>query len=59
MIYGKKVMPSKNRRIKKDTMFIEVKKDDGIEKYNGEYEVIKKVRRFGKYYLLVKRELKK
>mgnify|MGYP003168258498 FL=1 len=52
---GKKVVISRSRKEKKPTMLLEVEKDEVLGKSKEGFEVIKKVRRFGKYYALVKR----
>ena len=62
-------MPSKNRnnishksimvpinriKTKKETILIEVEKNQVIGEFINEFEVIKPVKRYGKYYVLVK-----
>ena len=62
-------MPSKNRnnishkstmvpinriKTKKETILIEVEKNQVIGKFINEFEVIKPVKRYGKYYVLAK-----
>lgn len=49
---GKKVTISKEEKKKK--ILLEVAKDEVIGELKNGFEVIKKVRRFGKYYVLVK-----
>ena len=51
---GKKVVISKNGREKRPKMFLEVAKDEILGESKDGFEVIKKVRRFGKYYVKVK-----
>lgn len=54
-IYGKKVAPSKNRRVKKDTMMIRVYNEPAIgDKIDG-FEIVKVVNYYGKRYAVVKR----
>lgn len=54
-IYGKKAAPSKNRRVKKDTMLIRIYNEPAIgEKIDG-FEIIKIVNQYGKRYAMVKR----
>lgn len=48
----KKVTISKEEKKKK--ILLEVAKDEAIGEFKNGFEVIKKVRRFGKYYVLVK-----
>lgn len=52
---GKKVVISRSRKEKKPTMLLEVAKDEILEESKEGFEIIKKIRRFGKYYALVKR----
>ncbi|CAI3581765.1 Conserved hypothetical protein [Clostridium neonatale] len=52
---GKKVVISRSRKEKKPTMLLEVAKDEILGESKEGFEVIKKIRRFGKYYVLVKR----
>lgn len=52
---GKKVVISRSKKEKKPTMLLEVAKDEALGESKEGFEVIKKVRRFGKYYALVKR----
>ncbi len=62
-------MPSKNRnnishksimvpinriKTKKETILIEVEKNQVIGEFINEFEIIKPVKRYGKYYVLVK-----
>lgn len=56
MASKKKVVISKNRREKKPTKLLEVTKDEILEEFKDGFKVIKKVKRFGKYYALIKRD---
>ena len=52
---GKKtVFVDRSIKKKKETILIEVAKDDEIGEYVDGFEVIKPVKRFGKYYVKVK-----
>lgn len=53
---GKKPTIISTKRIKKrkETILIEVGKDEVIGEFVNGFEVIKPVRRYGKYYVLVK-----
>lgn len=52
---GKKtVFVDRSIKKKKETILIEVAKDAEIEEYVDGFEVIKPVKRFGKYYVKVK-----
>lgn len=49
------VMPIEKRvKPKKETILIEVSKDQEIGKFINGFEVIKPVKRYGKYYVLAK-----
>lgn len=48
------VIWEKKVKNKKETLLIEVPKDAVIGEYLNGFEVIKPVKRFGKYYVLVK-----
>ena len=50
----KKVFVDRSIKKKKETILIEVPKDAEIGEYLNGFEVIKKVKRFGKYYAKVK-----
>lgn len=52
---GKKVVISRSRKEKKPTMLLEVAKDEILGESKEGFEIIKKIRRFWKYYALVKR----
>ena len=52
---GKKVVISRSRKEKKPTMLLEVAKDEILGESKEGFEIIKKIRRFGKYHALVKR----
>lgn len=47
------VKSERERNIKKDKILIEVAKDEEIGEYVKGFKVIKPVKRFGKYYVLV------
>lgn len=51
---GRKIIVDKNEKKKKDTILIAIKKDDDIGKYFNDFEVLKIVKRYGKYYAMVK-----
>ena len=50
----KKVFVDRSIKKKKETILIEVPKDAELGEYLNGFEVIKKVKRFGKYYAKVK-----
>ncbi|MGN0144679.1 MAG: hypothetical protein ACI398_06825 [Clostridium sp.] len=51
---GRKVFVDRSVKKKKETILIEVPKDAEIGEYVNGFEVIKLVKRFGKYYVKVK-----
>ena len=51
---GRKVFIDRSIKKKKETILLEVPKDYEPDEYLNGFEVIKKVKRFGKYYALVK-----
>jgi hypothetical protein len=52
--YKSTMVPIKRIKPKKDNILIEVAKDQVIEEFVNGFEVIKPVKRYGKYYVLVK-----
>lgn len=52
--YKSTMVPIKRVKPKKDNILIEVAKDQVIEEFINGFEVIKPVKRYGKYYVLVK-----
>lgn len=48
------MIPVKRVKVKKDSILIEVVKDQVIGEFINGFEVIKPVKRYGKYYVLVK-----
>ncbi|WP_207710258.1 hypothetical protein [Clostridium sp. C2-6-12] len=54
MNYKPTFIPEKRVKPKKEKILIEVSKDQEIEEFINGFEVIKPVKRFGKYYVLVK-----
>ena len=48
------MMPIKRIKTKKETILIEVAKNQTIGEFVNGFEVIKSVKRYGKYYVLVK-----
>lgn len=52
--YKPTMIPTKRIKVKKENILIEVVKDQLIEKFLNGFEVIKPVKRYGKYYVLVK-----
>lgn len=52
--YKSTMVPVKRVKPKKDNILIEVSKDQVIEGFINGFEVIKPVKRYGKYYVLVK-----
>ena len=48
------MVPIKRIKTKKETIFIEVAKNQTIGEFVNGFEVIKSVKRYGKYYVLVK-----
>lgn len=50
----KKVFVDRSIKKKKETILIEAPKDAELGEYLNGFEVIKKVKRFGKYYAKVK-----
>ena len=48
------MMPIKRIKTKKETILIEVAKNQVIGEFINGFEVIKSVKRYGKYYVLVK-----
>ncbi|WP_294394257.1 hypothetical protein [uncultured Clostridium sp.] len=50
----KTVFVDRSNKKKKETILIEVSKDAEIGEYVNGFEVIKPVKRFGKYYVKVK-----
>lgn len=55
-IHKSTMVPIKRIKTKKETILIEVTKNQVIEKFINGFEVIKPVKRYGKYYVLVKNE---
>lgn len=55
-IHKSTMVPIKRIKTKKETILIEVTKNQIIEKFINGFEVIKPVKRYGKYYVLVKNE---
>ncbi len=52
--YKPTMIPVKRVKARKDNILIEVAKDQVIEEFINGFEVIKPVKRYGKYYVLVK-----
>jgi|GEM_PF-2106396 len=52
--YKSTMIPIKRVKAKKDNILIEVAKDQDIGEFINGFEVIKPVKRYGKYYVLVK-----
>jgi len=52
--YKSTMVPIKRIKPKKDNILIEVAKDKVIEEFINGFKVIKPVKRYGKYYVLVK-----
>ena len=52
--YKPTMIPVKRVKVKKDNILIEVAKDKVIEEFINGFKVIKPVKRYGKYYVLVK-----
>ena len=52
--YKPTMVPIKRIKTKKETILIEVEKNQVIGEFINEFEVIKPVKRYGKYYVLVK-----
>lgn len=52
--YKSTMIPVKRVKPKKDNILIEVSKDQVIEEFINGFEVIKPVKRYGKYYVLAK-----
>jgi len=52
--YKSTMVPVKRVKVKKDNILIEVAKDKVIEEFINGFKVIKPVKRYGKYYVLVK-----
>jgi hypothetical protein len=52
--YKPTMVPVKRVKVKKDNILIEVAKDQVIRELINGFEVIKPVKRYGKYYVLVK-----
>lgn len=50
------VVATKSVKKKKETILIEVAKDQVIGEFVNGFEVIKPVKRYGKYYVLVKND---
>lgn len=50
----KKIIIDRAKKNKKDNILIEVAKDQEIGEFINGFEVIKPVKRYGKYYVLVK-----
>ena len=48
------MVPIKRIKTKKETILIEVEKNQVIGEFINGFEVIKPVKRYGKYYILVK-----
>lgn len=48
------IIPTEKTKKKKETILIEVAKDEVIGEFINGFEVIKPVKRYGKYYVLVK-----
>ena len=48
------IIPIKRIKEKKETILIEVAKNQVIGEFINDFEVIKPVKRYGKYYVLVK-----
>ena len=51
-IHKSTMVPIKRIKTKKETILIEVAKNQIIEKFINGFEVIKPVKRYGKYYVL-------
>jgi hypothetical protein len=54
MIHKSTIVPIKRIKTKKETIFIEVAKNQVIGEFINGFEVIKPVKRYGKYYVLAK-----
>ncbi|OOM82225.1 hypothetical protein CLPUN_03640 [Clostridium puniceum] len=52
--YKTTIIPVKRVKAKKDNILIEVAKDQIIGEFINGFQVIKPVKRYGKYYVLVK-----
>lgn len=52
--YKPTMIPVKRVKVKKDNILIEVAKDQVIEEFINGFEVIKPIKRYGKYYVLAK-----
>lgn len=52
--YRPAMIPTKRIKLKKEKILIEVAKDQEIGEFIDGFEVIKPVKRYGKYYVLVK-----
>lgn len=48
------VIDTKRTKKKKDVILIEIAKDQVVDEFINGFEVIKPVKRYGKYYVLVK-----
>ncbi len=55
-IHKSTMVPIKRIKTKKETIFIEVAKDQVIGEFINGFEVIKPVKRYGKYYVLAKKK---
>jgi hypothetical protein len=54
IIHKSTIVPIKRIKTKKETIFIEVAKNQVIGEFINGFEVIKPVKRYGKYYVLAK-----
>lgn len=54
IIHKSTMVPIKRIKTKKETILIEVAKNQVIDEFINGFEVIKPVKRYGKYYVLAK-----